>query len=326
MVSLGIPVKRSSRAGQPIAVRSGELLISLTAAVAVSGLAELLLQRVIYRVGVHIPRDGVFLEAYQFATFSGDFAFRTTAVLLAIASVAAILWLLEQRSYAAAGLLVALLAANLLAWPLGLTAGAQVAPMVFAFGAAWLVGRAVVRNAGALHAGIVVCAGLALALGQYRAGMTAMGREPGGIATIQLLSEVALLSAAALAFASALRPALSRGAAAAAAALTLVLVAAYAREPSTVAIVSLWATGVTMSLPGVLYIIAFGAVAFAAFTWLGRLETRPLAIALALLLVAGLQPQALHHGITAFLALTLLSLGLNERPEARIPREVPDGA
>jgi hypothetical protein len=107
--------------------------------------------------------------------------------------------------------------------------------------------------------------------------------------------------------------------------VVVLAVAAYAREPSTVAIVSLWATGVTMSLPAVLYLAAFGAIVSAVYAWLPRPETRHLGIAAVLLAVSGLQPQVLHHEVTAIVALTLLSLGVLS-PHLHVSRGVTDVA
>jgi hypothetical protein len=302
---------------------AGEAFIAVAGVLAVSGLAELFFQRIVYRVGVHIPRQGAFLEAYRFATVSGDFAFRTTAVLLAVAAGLAVFWLWRRRSYTTVALLVALLTANLLAWPFGVRFGAQVAPIVFAFGAAWLTGQAL-RGEGMWLKLAAASAGVALALSQYRAGMTALGNEPGHVAEIQLASEVALLATAAFVGMAAARTRISPRAVALSSLLTLGLLASYTREPSTVAIVSLWATGVTMSLPGMLYIAGFGLVAFAALTWLRDRHAVHLSIALALLMVAGLQPQALHHGITAFLGLAILNARPGDRTEVRDMSEVED--
>ncbi len=242
-------------------------LIGLAGALAVSGLAELFLQRIVYRIGVHIPRDGAVLEGYRVATFSGDFAFRLTAVLLAMTSIAALVWLARQRSYFSFGLLSALLTMNLLAWPAGLPAAGRLAPLVFAFGAAWLAGRTIGRpNAGAIGFAAVAAA-LTLALSQYQAGMTGLGDQPAHVAAIQLMSEVGLLATAGLVGVAAFRRPLPRPAVAVASLLTVMLVASYAREPATVAILSLWATGVTMSLPGMVYIAAFGMVVFAGLAW-----------------------------------------------------------
>ena len=301
---------------------AGPALMTLAGALAFSGLAELFLQRIVYRVGVHIPRSGAFLEAYRFATFSGDFAFRATAVLLAVTSVVAVIWLAQRRDYGVAGLIATLIGANLLAWPLGIAAGARLTPIIFAFAAAWLVGGTLARRRQPLLVLATVSAGFALALSQYQAGMTALGDQPGSIATIQLLGELGLLVTAALITAAAVRRPVSAPAAALAALMTLALVASYTREPSTVAIVALWATGVTMSLPGILYVLAFAGVAFAGLSWLRRPDTSHLAIALALLFVAGLQPQALHHGLTAFLGLVLLSSPSGTSTPAEAPSEV----
>jgi len=285
-----------------------EAVVSLSAALALSGLAELFLQRIVYRVGVHIPRQGAFLEAYRFATVSGDFAFRLTAVLLAVAAGLFLIWLVQRRSYLNVLVLASLMTANFLAWPLGIDGGARAAPILFAFGAAWLVGQAFASKGRGLVSVAVATAAMALALSQYRTGISAFGGEPAFEATIQVTSEVLLLLMATLLGVAAARGPVSRLGLTCSALLTLGLLGSYAREPATVAIVSLWATGVTMSLPPVLYIVGFGLVAFAAFSWLRSPASRPLSIGLALLVVAGLQPQALHHGVTAFLGLVLLSL------------------
>ncbi len=300
-------IKHNGDSATAAIVSARESLVALAGLLAASGITELVFQRIVYRVGVHIPRQGAFLSAYRFATVSGDFAFKTTAVLLAVTAVLALLFLWRARSYTTAVLLGALIVANVLAWPFGLRLGAATAPIVFAFGAAWLAGQSLGQRGFALRLA-VAAAGVALVLTQYRSGMTALGREPGAVSALQTASEVSLLVAAAMIGLAAARGRTSARVAIMSLLLTLALLVSYVREPATVAIVSLWATGVTMSLPGALYIAAFGAVAFAALTWARGPETRHLAIAVALLMVAGLQPQALHHGLTAFLGLALFNL------------------
>jgi hypothetical protein len=205
-----------------------------------------------------------------------------------------------------AALLTALIGVNLLAWPLGLDAGALAAPLLFAFAAAWIAGRRLGRGDNALLTLALLAAVAALACGQYVAGMAALDSAPGGIGTMKAFSEVALLVTAALVGLTAASRRSPR-ALVAGLGVSLLLVAAYAREPATLAIVSMWATGFTLSLPPVLYLAGFGAMTFAAVSWAERPDTRHLAAGLALLLVAGLQPQALHHGITAILGLMLLA-------------------
>ena len=287
-----------------------QYLTLFTVALAVAGLGELVLQRVVYRVGIHLPRSGLFLNVYEFATAAGDFAFRLTAVLVGVSAVALALWLARGRVNPLVGaVLLALVAVNLFAWPLRLEPASVVVAVLFAVGLAAVLAGAARRPAPlALHAAVVGAA-LTLLLGQYRVLLGGLGVTGESVATAQLLSEVGLLlTAAALVLATrGFEP--SRHAVAAAAGVTILLAGAYVREPATVAIVSLWAVGVTMSLPAVLYLFALAGVTYAAATWLRREQTRHLGVAVLLLLVAGVQPEILHHDLTALLGLTLLSLG-----------------
>ncbi|HEY7269917.1 MAG TPA: hypothetical protein VH951_08825, partial [Dehalococcoidia bacterium] len=232
VLALRLSTTRDTSASRPAvdAPAMAPALVAVTGALAASGLCELFLQRIVYRVGVHIPRRGAFLEAYRFATTSGDFAFKMTAVLLALALPLAFLWLLGRRSYAAAGMLAVLTAANVAAWPFHVHAAAMLAPLVFAFGVAWLAGQGL-RSQGRLRALMVVGAAAALALAQYRTGMTALGDEPARVDLLQLASELALLGVAACAGLAAGLGDFSRRAALVSAALTAVLLMSYLREP-----------------------------------------------------------------------------------------------
>jgi len=316
-----IAIQRTTAAGRVparvVANRIEPSLLLLTGFLAASGLSELLLQRVVYRVGVHIPRDGAFLRAYDFATEAGDLAFRFTAVLLVLSAVILTLWLLRDGARPVAGaLLAALLAANLLAWPLRLEAGSQAAPIIFAAGVAWLLGQSLARPNPLALKGATAAAAITLLLGQYRVGFSDLGVAANGVAGVQLATEVTLLASAALLAVAAMRAANRRLACVSALLVAALLGAAYVREPATLAIVSLWATGVTLSLPAFLYLVAFGGVVFAAVAWLRDPGSRHLGIAVALLVVAGVQPQVLHHDITALIALILLSLGLQAPAKA----------
>jgi hypothetical protein len=303
----GVPARQAD-------VSLDRYFLTLASALAVSGLAELLLQRIVYRVGIHVPRDGFSLEIYTLATHLGDFAFRTTAVLLAVTAVAAVAFFLRRGDRLPAALFAAMIAANLLAWPAAVGGARIAASLVLAFGVAWLAGRRLGWFDGAMSLSLaLVAAAGAVVAGQYVAAMGALGTTPPGVGGVLAVSEVALLLTAGLVLLAAL-PSRSRGAAAAGVLAALLLAAAYAREPATLAIVSMWATGVTMSLPAVLYFAGFGAVVFASAAWVRRPETRHLGAGLALLFVAGLQPQALHHGMTALLALVLLSMGGEAAP------------
>jgi hypothetical protein len=180
-------------------------------ALALSGMTELLLQRVVYRVGVHIPRDGAYLETYRAATFAGDFAFRLTAVLLTVTTALLVVHMIRGRGTAVTGLIVgALLVANLLVWPLATPLNPGIVALGVAAAAGWIAGTAT-----GARAGLVVLSGaVAVVLSQFWAGMSLLGHEPAGLASMHLVSEVAIICAALLAAAmafgrkSALRPAL----------------------------------------------------------------------------------------------------------------------
>jgi hypothetical protein len=299
------PDNVSSRNESTVPLRAN--VVALAGALAIAGLAEVTLQRVVYRVGIHIPRSGPALDAYHAATSAGDFAFRLAAVLLGAVAVLAIAWLIQRREHPTAAVLAALAGLNLLAWPFGVSQAVVVAPFAFVAGTAWVAGRGLAGRSGSLVA-MTLAAGVALAMTQYVSAFGAAGLSAPAAAELRLGSEASLVLAA-LFGAVAARPSASRVTVAGALAAAMLLGAAYAREPATVAILSLWTIGATMSLTPALYIAAFGAFVLATLTWAPNRGTRHLAIGLALLFVAGLQPQALHHGVTAFLGLVLLTLG-----------------
>jgi hypothetical protein len=290
-------------------------VLLLAGLLAASGLVELVLQRVVYRVGLHIPRDGAFRDAYHLTTLAGDFGFRLAAVFLLLACIAGVVWLLSRSDTFVTGLFLGALAVvNVLAWLLTLSWAPLLIAFTFVFMAVWLVGRhSPARDGGILFRIGVGAAGIALALGYYGSGMVELaGRpEPLDVATLQLASEALLLAAA---FVTGW-VAVSHGRKkvtwpiVAGVLMATVLFAGYAREPATVAITSLWAIGFTMSLPAVLYFAAFAAAVAAVLVWLPDASSRHLAIGAVLILIAGLQPQALHHSLTASLGLILLYSG-----------------
>jgi hypothetical protein len=306
---------RRTTSPAPPAIRFDHLppaILALAGALAVSGLAEVLLQRVVYRIGVHVPRDGSLLSAYQAATALGEVAFRFTTILLLIAALLLAFHFLRRSSEPLLGVaLVAALLANALVWPLGVANAGLAAAVVVLAAAAWLTGRALQMPGEFVFKAGVVAAGVTVALGQYRIALTHLELQSHQLAATQWLLEASLLvTAGLLALAAVGSGGIQRRPVLLAAPLVLVLVAAYAREPSTVAILALWSSGVTMSLPPVLYIAAFAAAAYASAAWLRSRDTRHLGLAIVLLFVAGLQPQVVHHGITALMGLLLLTLGV----------------
>ena len=54
-----------------------------------AGMVDLLFERIVYRVGIHITRDPSVMSAYRRATAVGDGAFRYVMVLAVFAAIAA---------------------------------------------------------------------------------------------------------------------------------------------------------------------------------------------------------------------------------------------
>jgi hypothetical protein len=123
-----------------------------------------------------------------------------------------------------------------------------------------------------------------------------------------LLAEVALLVALIGAGLSALASAAASRAGWTWAVVASVLVAALvARDPASAAILSRWATGVTLSLPPLIYIAAASSATLAIVSWLPDRSSRHLAAAVVLILVAGVQPALVHHNLTLLFAAMLLA-------------------
>jgi len=115
-------------------------LQQLTAALLAAALMEALLLRLVTRVGVHLPKEGVVTAAFQAASFLGSLAFNF-ASLLAIALVVLVLASLVLRMQSGVGrLALAALSAAML-WGLGvsLVTDAPAADAVFGLAAALLV-------------------------------------------------------------------------------------------------------------------------------------------------------------------------------------------
>ncbi|TAK53736.1 MAG: hypothetical protein EPO22_15700, partial [Dehalococcoidia bacterium] len=65
---------------------------------AIAGVIDLLFERIVYRIGIHIPKDESAMRAYRGATSVGDGAFRFVMVLAVFAALAVAVYLLRQRA------------------------------------------------------------------------------------------------------------------------------------------------------------------------------------------------------------------------------------
>jgi hypothetical protein len=69
---------------------------------------------------------------------------------------------------------------------------------------------------------------------------------------------------------------------------------------------ALWAAGATLWLPALFYVVAAAAGGYLMASSVSNRAARPLVAALILVVVAGLEPNLLHHSVTAMLALVTL--------------------
>ncbi len=277
-------------------------------------LAEMILLRFVYRVGIYIPKDGVALAAFRALTRGGDVALRMEW-LAGLAVAAGIAWPLavDRRPAArAAATALAALAALVAAGVALPDAAAATAPaLVLALlAAAWLAcsqpGR--MRRAGVL----LVAAMLTLA-------MLGPALDGPALRTAATARE-ALVPLAGLAFALAARGspranrALYAGAAAGAA---VAAVGGWFTAPT--AILALWGWGVTLSLPLPVYVLAAAAWITATVALLGDPPRRAEGLGVLLLVLAGSDPTTTALRLAAAAGLLLLAGALPHPPP--VPEE-----
>jgi hypothetical protein len=280
---------------------------------AVSAVADWLLNRVVTRVGIFIPKSPVMVQAYELAGIAGRFAGLLTA-LLAIAYMAGMAvhsLRLRQFAWASALGLVGLLSLwFLFVVPVGW--GPQMAHaltiLLMAGFAARLTRRK--RIGFALLASSALMGELYLSLpGIYQ---TAGLAGPPPSLTFYALGE-ALAVAGAITLAWECRRAASRRNHALSLAAAAAFAAAFVANPSLTGILVIWSTGYSLYLPAFLYVLAVYGLALALFS---PAEDRPEnAVALALILTGGFAPQLSPQRMLALAAFWLASRS-DARPTA----------
>ena len=328
--SPAISVPASANSGLSVPALLPYALWALLAA----GLGELLLYRTLSRVGVHIPKKGAVLDAYDALVRLGSFAFDVSSVLVFVALgllayTAARRW--DGRTALAAvtpALIATVGVVSLLLsfWDEGPTArfayGVLSAGAMLALAAqAWVQrGREPLRAA---VVGLVVLAYLAaqyqvLAHQAYQA--LELSALPPTTTTLLELAELLVVANAFVVFwawsgvreGTRWRP--SRLQLATVGLLAVLFLGSYygGEDSSTPAILSLWTLGLTLYLPLPLYALALGLYGAAlAHALHGGLRGKaPIAdgIALALLLVGGLTLETTYQHMVALVALLLLVL------------------
>jgi hypothetical protein len=292
-------------------------------ALPIAALAELLLVRNVYRIGVFIPKEGPFRTVYAALTDLGSFAFNLASVLVLVALGLLAVTAFRRHDATRTLVFVAFLASVLLARGAGVE-GLGAVPRL-AFGLAVLaVVVPFLRSGGEAPAHRVMVGAVAacLLLSSY-AGVAAgpgVGGLP-GVAAAQIAAELLVVLAAFAAPAAWLAAERFRpGPPIVAAPLAASFLAAWTANGAVTGILVLWSLGLRLYLAPWIYAIALWAFLSAGIGWL---RCRPWRSAgLALLLTAGMLLGSTYQQAVAVVALVLITDGfaIGGLPAARRAR------
>ncbi len=301
MTSQAPPVTRRIPARPSASVHTPGFTRLLVLGAAVAGVAEIVLARVVAPILSHVPSSGTGSDVAGAVIAGGDAAIGATLVLVVATALAL------AAGGAAPRVVRPLLAASLVAVlvhvavPTALVAAAS----YLTIGTAAAAAAVVARRVGGRLFGLGV-ATLALA---YLAGMApiALGAAASGT-LVRTAAEAAVLTSAAVFAAHVLVQGVTvRAAWWVAGAAGLGAAGSLAADPGNSAAVSLWATGVTLGLPPVAYVIAATCFGLVLAQWSATPDRRHLAAGLVLVAVAGIGPGLVHHNLTAVLGLAVLA-------------------
>ncbi len=307
--------ERASPPSNASAMRSrGPTLARIALALAGATLAELLLMRLFYRIGIFLPKKGAFAVVYRVGTTLGSFAFNLASVLafIALAFVAWRAWHRGRRPVA--GAIGAFLAASVTGILTGAELAMPVARLLFlmlAVGVCVAVARTRVDGAfrlavagAALTAACSAYAGLATDVVLIGGG----GPMPGGAAA-QILAEWAAVVTSVLLFCSWWREGgLSGGPIVVGGLLAAGLVLARVLNGSVTGILALWTSGLRLSAPTVVYAAALWCLSSTAIGWRRAHPWR--SVGLFLLLAGGLLPASSYALMLVLIGLVFLTDGV----------------
>jgi hypothetical protein len=303
-----------------------ELVLRLLPLVA---LAELLLIRTFYRVGIHIPKEGPFRSAYAVLTGVGSFALNLSSVLAVVA-----LALLAMRGWrtgrgSAAFALGAMAAVATLVPLAGVRELGPVARLTFVLAVVAVVRPALPRAENPHRMALLAAAATAI-VSSY-AGFAAdaallspTAARPGGAVATQLVAEALAVASAFALLGSAVRSGrvgvrpVVLGAVPA-----LALLGAWVANGAITGILVIWTAGLRLYLPMWLYVLALWALGTAAAAWLP--ERRWRAAGAVLLLVGGVTLGTTYQQALVVIGLLLLAdaVAVGGLPgEARQPQAV----
>lgn len=280
-------------------------------AAAAVGLIEIGLFRIAAPVLSHVPSGAGGTGLFDAVSASGHLALRSTAILGPLALLS--LGISVCRTHRGLGaLLLGVLVLTYVQTALSSPTVALLTETLAVAAAIWLVALT------AQHAATWQAIGVALLAGSFLAGrwplvtdsLSASGIVvPDGAAFVQTLAEACLVAAAiSLAVGVARNGPAAQWAWTAAIGSGVVAAALLVYAPGYTAIVALWSTGVTLSLPPAGYILAIAGLGLVLTEWLADQDTRVLAAGLLLVMVAGITPVVLHHNLTALAGVGLLAL------------------
>ena len=289
-------------------IEIASLARTLVLAAGITAAAELLLQRlappILAPVGVPGSR---LLETLSSA---GELAANGTAVLVFLA-VAAFVATRSDHALALAAATAAVLLASWWTAPI-----ASIAAHTLVVAAAAAIGLSGLRGARSLLSLGIGLAALAVVVGQLPllADTTWpwMSNQMGARSLGELLAIAAALTMAGWLLTTD-HP--GRRAWVVAGACAVVVAGGLTFQPGFTSLGAIWVVGVTLALPPVFYIAAAAAAGLLVAGWSRSPASRPLAAAVLLLTAAGIQPQVLHHNLTALLALAVLTSALPARQE-----------
>jgi len=296
----------------------------LFVALAAVGLIELAFFRVAYRVGLFVPRDGPFVDAYRLITWVGSLAFDLLSViaLIALAGLAVESWRARTTARTAALAAFLALAATL---PFAPTSASDIARALFCTATvltvAVIVGPALVdRASGAANKLALLLVAVAVTAAQYGGAVSgavsalgATGEPALALAGVHIAEVAAVAAAFPLAISALAARRIDRSGAIVAFAATAILASAVIAQPYLSGILLLWAAGLSLLLPLPVYAAAFAAYIVTVATEAASTERAHRAIGAILLIVAGVVPQSSAHVVVAILGLALLA-----RPRAFI--------
>ncbi|MDP2950486.1 MAG: hypothetical protein Q8P22_13245 [Chloroflexota bacterium] len=338
-VTDALPVRgRSVRDGVRMADRAdavwlgdGETLLRpILAALVAAGLTELLLLRMLSRVGVHIPKEGLVLEGYSLLTSLGSFAFNVATVLAPLSLVALTYLLTRSARVGPAALGIATLSGllALLFWSLVLPLVGTGPEANIAFGMTsagllvllaapyWTNGE--VALARRIAVGLMVAAFLCSAY--YTLSNTAYhllgwtGSPPYGLPILGLGEALVVATGFAVFWAWGSWRWLKEWRAhkmllALPSIVAILLLGSYLANGSTSAILALWTTGLTLYLPLPLYLASFWLYLVTVSGCLGGGQRTYEGWALLLLLVAGYNLELTYQHLLAVVAVLVLTRG-----------------